>query len=193
MRMFPRLVWRGNPRYNSIYLTFDDGPHPGITPWVLQELSAVGARATFFCVGENAERYPATLDLISTEGHRLGNHTHHHLKGWETNDDDYLRDVELCGRVITSDLFRPPYGRIRNSQVKKVTGMGYKVIMWSLLSCDYDRNLPWEKSLNSLIRNTRPGSIIVFHDSIKAEHNLRKILPPYLRAMTERGFKFECL
>lgn len=193
MRMFPHLVWRGNPLSNSIYLTFDDGPHPAITPWVLEQLAAYGASATFFCVGENVQRFPETVRLIVEQGHRLGNHTHRHLKGWKTADDVYIKDIETCAQLIPTDLFRPPYGRIRNSQAKTITAKGYRIIMWSLLSCDYDPDLPWKKSLKSLISNTKPGSIIVFHDSSKAEHNLKQILPQYLRAMAERGFNFKHL
>lgn len=191
--LFPNWKWLGNKEEKAVYLTFDDGPHPEITRWVIETLAAFEAKATFFCVGENAQKYPDIIRLVQKNGHKTGNHTHNHLKGWENPDADYIENVKKASTPLPGNLFRPPYGRIRPSQAKKLRNMGFEIVMWSLLSCDYDPKLNREKSLNKLIKHTRNGSIVVFHDSEKAFENLQFILPPYLEFLKKNGFEMKCL
>lgn len=188
--MFPQLEWEQKPGNNSIFITFDDGPHKEITPWVLSVLERYNAKATFFCVGENASTLTDIMDKIRDNGHSVGNHTHRHIRGWQTNDLSYFRDTYRAVPFTSSRLFRPPYGRIKAKQANMLRSRGFRVIMWSLLSCDYIQSLDRQKSLESLVRNTRPGSIVVFHDSVKARANLQWILPQYLEAMQQKGFQF---
>jgi peptidoglycan/xylan/chitin deacetylase (PgdA/CDA1 family) len=172
----------------TIYLTFDDGPTPGITDWVLNTLDEFNAAATFFCVGENARKFPDLLKRISSH-HSIGNHTMHHLNGWKTGDDEYVNDVKECDREFRSGLFRPPYGKIKRSQVKRLQN-DYRIIMWDVLSKDYNQSFRGEDCLRRIIAGSRNGSIIVFHDSIKAESRLRYVLPATLRYFSGRGFRF---
>jgi len=176
----------------SIYLTFDDGPTPDITEWVLEELRKYSARATFFVLGKNAIIYPDILKRINEDGHLLGNHTYSHKDGWETNCNDYIKDIELCNNIIHSKFFRPPYGRITPNQVK-VLKNAYNIVMWSILSLDYDVSIDREKYLKKLLYHTKSGSIVVFHDSVKAYNNLRFMLPPFLEFYSYMGYKFEVL
>jgi peptidoglycan/xylan/chitin deacetylase (PgdA/CDA1 family) len=203
--LIPSCTWRKEGQGNVIYLTFDDGPHPEITAWVMDELKKHQIKATFFCVGENLKKHTETANQLLTEGHQIGNHTMHHIKGWKHKNDDYLRDMESCETEIREiheqldiekaqpRLFRPPYGQIKPSQIKLLRTKGYEIIQWSDLSCDYDKHLNCEKSLSALVKNAKPGSIVVFHDSEKAEHQLKQILPSYLEAMLAEGFTFETL
>ena len=172
----------------TVYLTFDDGPHPEITTWVLEQLKKFDMKATFFCGGDNARKFPDTLNLIRLNGHALGNHTMHHIKGWENSVETYLKDVELCSQEFKTNLFRPPYGRISTKQIKALQSQ-YKIVMWSLLSCDFDQKLNKEKALKGLFDKTKNGSIIVFHDSVKAENNLRYLLPKYLEFLYQNEYK----
>jgi peptidoglycan/xylan/chitin deacetylase (PgdA/CDA1 family) len=203
--LIPSCTWRREGQGKVIYLTFDDGPHPEITAWVMDELKKHQIKATFFCVGENLKKHTETAKQLLTEGHQIGNHTMHHIKGWKHKNDDYLRDIESCETEIRDiheqldiekaqpRLFRPPYGQIKPSQIKLLRNKGYEIIQWSDLSCDYDKHLNCEKSLSALVKNAKPGSIVVFHDSEKAEHQLKQILPSYLEAMLAEGFTFETL
>jgi peptidoglycan/xylan/chitin deacetylase (PgdA/CDA1 family) len=203
--LIPSCTWRKEGQGKVIYLTFDDGPHPEITAWVMDELKKHQIKATFFCVGENLKKHTETAKQLLTEGHQIGNHTMHHIKGWKHKNDDYLRDMESCETEIREiheqldiekaqpRLFRPPYGQIKPSQIKLLRNKGYEIIQWSDLSCDYDKHLDCEKSLSALVKNAKPGSIVVFHDSEKAEHQLKQILPSYLEAMLAEGFTFETL
>jgi peptidoglycan/xylan/chitin deacetylase (PgdA/CDA1 family) len=203
--LIPSCTWRKEGQGRVIYLTFDDGPHPEITAWVMDELKKHQIKATFFCVGENLKKHTETAKQLLTEGHQIGNHTMHHIKGWKHNNDDYLKDIESCEKEIRDiheqldikkaqpRLFRPPYGQIKPSQIKLLRTKGYEIIQWSDLSCDYDKRLDCEKSLSALVKNAKPGSIVVFHDSEKAEHQLKQILPSYLEAMLAEGFTFETL
>lgn len=203
--LIPSCTWRKEGQGRVIYLTFDDGPHPEITAWVMDELKKHQIKATFFCVGDNLKKHTETAKQLLTQGHQIGNHTMHHIKGWKQNNGDYLKDVENCETEIReiheqldikkaqSRLFRPPYGQIKPSQIKLLRNNGYKIIQWSDLSCDYDKRLDCEKSLSALVKNAKPGSIVVFHDSEKAEHQLKQILPSYLEAMLAEGFTFEIL
>ena len=203
--LIPSCTWRKEGQGKVIYLTFDDGPNPEITAWVMDELKKHQIKATFFCVGDNLRKFPEIAKRLLTEGHQIGNHTMHHIKGWKYNNDDYLEDVENCEKEIRKiqeqfenktaqpRLFRPPYGQIKPSQIKLLRERGYEIIQWSDLSCDYDKHLNCEKSLSALVKNAKPGSIVVFHDSEKAEHQLKQILPSYLEAMLAEGFTFETL
>ena len=203
--LIPSCTWRKEGQGKVIYLTFDDGPNPEITAWVMDELKKHQIKATFFCVGDNLRKFPEVAKRLLTEGHQIGNHTMHHIKGWKYNNDDYLEDVENCqeeirkiqeqfeNKTAQSRLFRPPYGQIKPSQIKLLRTKGYEIIQWSDLSCDYDKRLDCEKSLSALVKNAKPGSIVVFHDSEKAEHQLKQILPSYLEAMLAEGFTFETL
>lgn len=165
---------------NVVYLTFDDGPHPEITPKVLSLLKEYSASATFFCVGGNAEKYPGIINQILSEGHTIGNHTQHHLNGWKTHSKTYLENIVQCSKFIDSKLFRPPYGKITKKQGKEVLKKGYQIIMWDVLSYDYSSKYTPEKCAKHIVNSIKPGSIVVFHDSEKAEKNmlyaLRKLL-----------------
>lgn len=203
--LIPSCTWRKVGQEKVIYLTFDDGPHPEITAWVIDELKKHQIKATFFCVGDNLKKHPETAKQLLTEGHQIGNHTMHHIKGWKHKNVDYLKDIEDCDTEIRKiheqmndekaqpRLFRPPYGQIKPSQIKLLRAKGYEIIQWSDLSCDYDKHLNCEKSLSALVKNAKPGSIVVFHDSEKAEIQLKQILPSYLEAMLAEGFTFETL
>ena len=194
-RLFPAYTWRGRHGVDRprVYLTFDDGPIPAVTPWVLEVLAAFGARATFFCVGENAERYPGLLADVRAAGHALGNHTHNHLSGWGTERTPYVANVRRCGEAIDSPLFRPPYGRLRPSQADDLRSRDYRIVMWDVLSGDFDADLAPADCLANVVDNVRPGSIVVFHDSLKAERNLRYALPRTLAHLAGEGYEFAAL
>jgi peptidoglycan/xylan/chitin deacetylase (PgdA/CDA1 family) len=183
-----QLIWEINSTHKDIYLTFDDGPHPEITPWVLAELKKHKAKATFFLVGENAEKYPDVVKMILDAGHHIGNHTFNHVKGWSTSAFKYYRNTLKCEKYFETPLFRPPYGRITRAQHNQLSKR-YRIIMWSVLSGDYDRKLLPAKIISGVIENTVPGSVIVFHDSIKAEKNLKESLPEVLNQLSEKGFQ----
>lgn len=190
----PFLEWRiKGDADKAVYLTFDDGPHPVITPWVLELLAQHEIKATFFCVGENVRKYPEVYQQIIREGHAVGNHTQHHLNGWNHPLETYLDDIAHASQYIDSKLFRPPYGRIGPLQALRLKKLGYRIMMWSLLSRDFEANLKKEAALNELVKNTESGSIIVFHDSEKAESNLRFLLPLYVEGVVNKGFKMKCL
>ena len=203
--LIPSCTWRKEGQGKVIYLTFDDGPNPEITAWVMDELKKHQIKATFFCVGDNLKKFPEVAKKLLTEGHQIGNHTMHHIKGWKHKNVDYIKDIEDCDTEIRKiheqmndekaqpRLFRPPYGQIKPSQIKRLRTIGYEIIQWSNLSCDYDKRLNCEKSLSALVKNAKPGSIVVFHDSEKAENQLKQILPSYLEAMLAEGFTFETL
>ena len=209
-KIFSNYVWDVSNSENKIYLTFDDGPTPEITEWVLEELKKHNAKATFFCIGNNIEKYPDVLEKVINEGHSIGNHTFNHLNGWKTATEDYLENIKLCEEQILksnpsvseqakqiynlkSTIFRPPYGKIKLSQSKKLRQLGYKIIMWDVLSADFDTSISKEKCLDNVIKNTKSGSIIVFHDSVKAFANLEYSLPKALKYWAAKGFIFERL
>jgi len=186
-QLFGRFTWHIPNQNKTVYLTFDDGPHPEITPWVLKELAQFNYKATFFCVGDNVRQFPETYHAILNAQHKTGNHTMHHMKGWSSDDNKYLDNIKSCAQYINSNLFRPPYGRIKRSQAT-VIEKDYQIIMWSLLSCDFEKNLNTVDALKGLKRNTKAGSIVVFHDSVKAEKNLKTMLPLYLQFLNQNGF-----
>jgi peptidoglycan-N-acetylglucosamine deacetylase len=184
------LVWKLPDPSKSIYITFDDGPIPEVTPQVLEILRNHNAKATFFCVGDNVRKYPEVYSQILKEGHATGNHTFSHQKGNKTNDEHYFNDIDKCGELVKSPLFRPPHGRIKLSQIKYLKHK-YKLIMWSILTGDYNHKLSKEQVLNNSIRHTKDGSIIVFHDSLKASERMLYALPRMLEHFTAKGYKFE--
>jgi peptidoglycan-N-acetylglucosamine deacetylase len=186
------LIWRGDPVDKTIYLTFDDGPTGPFAIEILDLLDKYDARATFFCVGENVTKYPEIYREIIDRGHRTGNHCHHHLKGWKTPWKKYVADVYLAAEHIGSDLFRPPYGKISYRQVHHIK-KDFNIVMWSLLSLDYDPDFSAEQCLEIVSNNTSPGEIVVFHDNLKAEEKVRFVLPRYLEQLKGEGYKFGVL
>lgn len=190
--LFYSLTWKMPAKEKVLYLTFDDGPIPEVTPWVLDQLDRYAAKATFFCIGNNIRKHRAIYDRLVAKGHRIGNHTYHHLNGWTTFNSDYYKDIELCQRLVHSDLFRPPYGKIRPTQVAGLKNR-YQIVMWDVLSRDYDRSLSGEEVLSIVLENARPGSIIVFHDSLKAQERLRYALPKVLEQFSKEGYRFGSL
>jgi peptidoglycan/xylan/chitin deacetylase (PgdA/CDA1 family) len=191
-KIFSSYVWSLPADENVVYLTFDDGPHPIITPWVLDQLKQFNAEATFFCIGNNVQKYPDVYQKILDDGHAIGNHTYHHLNGWKTDDKKYSDDIAAASQLIKSNLFRPPHGRIKNSQAKKITDAlqtkDAHIIMWDVLSADFDASFSPEQCLRNVLDNVSAGSIIVFHDSEKAFNNLKFALPGTLKSLNEEGF-----
>lgn len=198
-KIFNNLVWDIPNSENKIYLTFDDGPIPSVTEWVLDVLKSENIKATFFCIGDNIKKYPEIYKRILTEGHQIGNHTFNHLNGWKTKTNYYIENFKLCETEHSklnpkhSFLFRPPYGKIKPSQSKEIKQLGYKIIMWDVLSYDFDQNISEEKCLKNVISNTSQGSIIVFHDSLKAEKNLKYALPKAIQILKNKGFTFDVI
>ncbi len=191
-RFFPNFLWRGPSDEKVLYLTFDDGPIPEVTPWVLDQLELHNAKGTFFCVGENVKKNPLIYDRVVKAGHAIGNHTYNHLSGWASNNAHYFDNVRDCAEVVNSTLFRPPYGRLKPKQAESLHRQ-YRIIMWDVLSGDFDPKISKEVCLRNVIKNAEPGSIIVFHDSLKAEEKLRFVLPKVLEYYSERGYRFELL
>jgi len=191
-RLMPQYLWRINSPEPVVYLTFDDGPIPGLTPWVLDTLAQFEAKATFFCVGDNVRKHPDIYARLLAEGHRTGNHTFNHLNGLKTPAAQYIENVRTCAEYVDSSLFRPPYGRLRRG-LRRALSADYQLVLWDVLSGDFDRALSPEKCLAGVLKHTEPGSIIVFHDSLKAEPNLRYTLPRALEAFRQKGWRFEAL
>ena len=194
-RLFSSYTWRFDTDRKEIFLTFDDGPTPEITLFVLKQLKQYNAKATFFCIGKNIENHPEIFHQILSEKHSVGNHTQNHLNGWKTKNINYLESVLKCEDVISnladktkeSKLFRPPYGRIKKSQAKEILKRGYRIIMWNVLSADFDKSISKEKCLENVLKNTKKGGIIVFHDSLKASKKLQFVLPKVLEEFSKKG------
>jgi len=187
-----RLKWRVPGNEKKIYLTFDDGPHPEATPAVLSILAEHGIPATFFCVGENVVKHPVVYNQILKEGHQTGNHTFHHLNGWNTDTAVYEADIARCREVVDSGLFRPPYGRIKKQQ-SRIVSKEYTIVLWSALAGDFDPDCDADDCLKRILRYTRPGSIIVLHDNIKTIEKVKQILPAYIRHCKMKGYTFEVI
>ena len=196
-KIYDSYIWSIPESDKILYLTFDDGPHPEATPFVLKELKKHNALATFFCIGKNVVAYPDIYKQIIQEGHSVGNHTYNHLNGWKTNNEDYLNDIALASNEIDSYLFRPPYGRITSYQAKNLKpvmkGKEPKVIMWDVLSGDFDVTCSPKQCLANVLFASVPGSIIVFHDSEKAFSRLEYTLPKILQYFSEKGYLFKAL
>ena len=199
--IFPRRVWAFSRKEPNVYLTFDDGPIPEVTPWVLEVLRKYNAKATFFCIGDNIPKHPEVYKQILAEGHSVGNHTFHHLKGTETSIEDYIADVEKCEHELLNqqdsnsenNLFRPPYGKMTAAQAKRLQDKGYQIVMWDVLSADFDVDISEEKCLQNVLQNIKKGSVVVFHDSLKAEKNLRYVLPKVLDSLKNRNLNLNGL
>jgi peptidoglycan-N-acetylglucosamine deacetylase len=203
--LFPNLIWRINTNAKELFLTFDDGPIPGPTEFVLDTLQVYNAKATFFCIGDNIGKHPQLFNRILQNDHGIGNHTYNHLRGWGTSTEKYVANVAQCDREIelrllastgqqiqAKKLFRPPYGRIRGKQINQLKD-SYSIVMWDVLTSDYSQTLAPQKCLAGSIKATRPGSIVVFHDSLKAERNMCYALPKYLDYFSNLGYTFKSI
>jgi len=197
-KIFPRFVWDMPNNERTIYLTFDDGPTPEVTDWVLDILREHDIRATFFCIGNNIEKHPDIFMKVVNAGHAIGNHTFNHILGWNTDNKTYQENADACDKSILSrypafesaKLFRPPYGRMKAAQAKAMIKKGYRIIMWDVLAADFDREISTEQCLDNVIRHAEEGSIIIFHDSVKAYENLRYALPKAIAYLKEKNFRF---
>ena len=194
-KLFPERIWEIKTDEKILYFTFDDGPHPEATLFVLEELEKYNAKGTFFCIGKNVKEHFAVYEQIINEGHKTGNHTFHHLNGWKTDDKKYIDDIAEAAKVIDSNLFRPPYGRITKFQIKGISGerLHLKTIMWDVLSGDFDSEVSGENCYLNVINNAKPGSIVVFHDSVKSFALLQYALPRILKYYSEKDFQFKVL
>jgi peptidoglycan-N-acetylglucosamine deacetylase len=211
--VFSNLTWDFKNSEKKIYLTFDDGPTPKITEWVLNILNENNIKATFFCIGANINKHPDIFKKIVLDGHAVGNHTYNHVNGWQTRMEEYIKNTELCQESIIknkliydwkskiddgkkkkeSTIFRPPYGKIKRNQAKLLRQLGYKIIMWDVLSADFDQNISVEKCLENATKKVTSGSIIVFHDSLKAYKNLEYALPKAIEILKNKGFSFDVI
>jgi peptidoglycan/xylan/chitin deacetylase (PgdA/CDA1 family) len=196
--LYPSLIWRIPSTDKEIYLTFDDGPVPGPTDFVLETLRKYNCEATFFCIGDNVRKYPEVFKKVLEEGHGIGNHTFNHLKGWSTPLAKYVENVKQFDMQVEKEssdlkieLFRPPYGRITRSQIKRLKD--YKIVMWDVLAIDYNKNISPEKCYKNSVAATRPGSIVVFQDSVKAERNMTYALPRFIEHFLELGYVFKAI
>jgi len=191
-RLFPSLIWSFPDEKDGVFLTFDDGPTEDLTPWVLEQLKKYDAKATFFVLGKNVELNPHIYEQIVAAGHKIGNHTYSHQKGWATDTSQYIQDVDFANGFVHSNLFRPPYGRVKPSQLR-VLKQRYKIIMWDVLSMDYSKRISPRRVVNNVLNHVHPGAIIVFHDSRKAERSLRYALPRVLEAISQKGLTFKSI
>lgn len=192
-KLYKGSFWRLNKEEEKIvYLTFDDGPIPEMTPWVLDLLDKYNIKATFFCVGDNVRKYPEVFQMVKDRGHNVGNHTFHHLQGWKVATSTYLKDVNQANELIQSRLFRPPHGHMRLPQFYFLRKY-YKVIMWDVVTRDYSRLKTADEVFENVKKYTRPGSVIVFHDSIKAGDRMKESLPRSIEWLIENGYRFELI
>lgn len=196
-KIYSSYLWSINTKEKILYLTFDDGPHPEITPFILRELKRYDALSTFFCIGKNVVAYPDIYKQIIDGGHTIGNHTYNHLNGWKTDNDVYLKDIADASKIIDSPLFRPCYGKITNFQAKNLKpvmkGKEPTIVMWDVLSGDFDIDCTPEQCLANVVLSSVPGSIIVFHDSEKAFPKVAYTLPRILHYFSEKGYLFKSL
>jgi peptidoglycan/xylan/chitin deacetylase (PgdA/CDA1 family) len=202
-RIFPNYVWDFSSKDKIIYLTFDDGPTPEITQWTLNTLKQYNAKATFFCIGNNVTKHPEIFQEVLKQGHNIGNHTHDHIKGWKTSTSTYLENVlkaettinnQLTNSNIKLDLFRPPFGQLKNSQGRSILKLGYKIIMWSVITFDWEQKIPKAQCLKNVINSvSEKNNIIVFHDSLKASKNMMYALPKVLDYFSKKGYVFKAI
>lgn len=191
-KIYPKAVWNMPRTEKTIYLTFDDGPIPHLTEWVLEQLNVYHVKATFFCVGANILKHPEIFERVKAEGHRVANHTMYHSKGFKNSVGDYIREVDQCRDLVQNNLFRPPYGQLKASQYRALRSKSYEVILWDVISYDFEKISPQQVAENVLTK-TKNGSIVLFHDNIKAEKNLKYALPLFLKQFTEQGYSFKTL
>ncbi|MFL0354125.1 polysaccharide deacetylase family protein [Xanthomarina sp. GH4-25] len=206
--LFPKYIWNIQTEEKVIYLTFDDGPTPEITQWTLDILEQFKAKATFFCTGDNVQKHPEIFQGIVEKEHIIGNHTYSHPHGWKTSTETYLENVKQAQDIINfqlqnatlskqqsavNNLFRPPYGQVTKKQGRKLIGLGYNIIMWTVLAIDWSEKTNKEQSLKNVIKNAKQGSIVVFHDSEKASENMQYALPKVLEYFSEKGYQFKSL
>jgi peptidoglycan/xylan/chitin deacetylase (PgdA/CDA1 family) len=200
-KYFSKYTWRFNADKKELFLTFDDGPTPKITSFVLDQLKRYKAKATFFCIGKNIQKNPALFHRIRREKHTIGNHTQQHLNGWKNNNEAYIHDFLRCEHTISNliekpqetKLFRPPYGKIKKSQAKEILKKNYRIVMWDVLSADFDTSVSKEKCFENVLKNTKNGSIIVFHDSVKASEKVQYALPKVLEYFSKKGYLFKAI
>lgn len=192
--IFRSFIWKLPANGNCVYLTFDDGPTPEVTPWVLDELDKYNAKATFFCIGDRIDKSPDLFKRLIDDGHSIGNHSYSHLNAWHVDAEAYLEDIEKCQESILklhpqgTNLLRPPYGKLRRSQTLKLRKR-FRIMMWDVLSADFDLRITPEKCTENVLRNVRPGSIVIFHDSVKSYPNMEKALPATLEFIHKKGWK----
>jgi len=194
-KLYPNLLWNVNHSTRCIFLTFDDGPIPIVTPFVLNILKQYNAKATFFCIGDNVNKHPDIFEQVKNDGHAIGNHTFNHLKGWDTDDQTYLNNFLQADKLLNTKFFRPPYGRVKKSQVKllKEAKSGLEIVMWNVLSADFDMNAAPEKCLDNVLKNTRSGDIVLFHDSLKAKERMEYALPRAMEIWSKEGYSFKSI
>ena len=197
--VYRKCLWKVNTSENTIYLTFDDGPIPEVTPFVLDELKKHNAKATFFCIGKNVDAHPEIFERIKAEGHSIGNHSYDHLNGWQNANEAYYSNITKCDNTLSTHgeanagrLYRPPYGKLKPAQYKFLKD-SYRIVLWDVLSYDFDLKISAEKVLDNVITHTEPGSVVVFHDSLKAQPKMEYALPKVLQHFSAKGFKFEKL
>ena len=193
-RFLPHLLWRmPTTDQKKLYLTFDDGPIPQITPWILDQLAQYNAKATFFCVGDNIQKNRTIFEQIKQEGHQVGNHTFHHLKGWDHPVDEYLANVNACQQLTKTNLFRPPYGSLTPKITKQLVHLGYKIVMWEVTTWDFEAKLTAADCTKKILSTAKNGSIILLHDNIKSWDRIRETLPAILAHYTKLGFSFDSI
>ena len=194
-KLYPNFVWDAEYNPRCIYLTFDDGPIPIVTPFVLNILKQYNAKATFFCIGDNVRKHPDIFEQVKKDGHAIGNHTYNHLKGWETEDRTYLDNFLQADKLLDTKLFRPPYGRMKKSQLKLLQQAkpGIEAIMWNVLSADFDVNITPEKCLTNVLKNTKGSDIVLFHDSLKAKERMEYALPRAMEVWSNGGYEFRAI
>ena len=193
--LYPTLTWHKTRKEKCVYLTFEDGPIPLVTPYVINTLKKFNCKATFFCIGDNINKHPSIFSEVLAAGHAIGNHTYNHLKGWKSENKNYIKNIEACAALTGSRLFRPPYGRIKASQIGLIRKQfpETEIVMWDVLSGDFDESISKEKCVQNVLGNTKNGSIIVFHDSQKAFARLEYALPVIIENLAKRGFEFKTL
>lgn len=191
-KFYSKAIWNIHTSEKEIYLTFDDGPIPGLTEWILDTLDRYNAKATFFCVGENILKHPNIFDRILKEGHQVANHTQNHIKGFSYDLEDYLNNVEQCEVLTKSKIFRPPYGQLRKSQYRKLLQNGYRIVLWDVISYDYEK-ISAEQCFKNVSKNIKKGSVVLFHDNYKAENNVKYALEETLKKYTELGYVFKAI
>lgn len=195
--IFHKWIWCFNTSEKHIYLTFDDGPIPEITPWVLEQLNNYNAKATFFCIGDNIKKHPEVFHQIIEKGHRVGNHTYHHINGWKHTTTTYINNCHKTELLLPNSektkIFRPPYGKIKREQAKILRKKGYKIIMWEVLSGDFDTSISADQCIKNVLGTVNKGSIVVFHDSKKAFPRLQEALPIILKELHQKGYVFKTI